>query len=132
MPFYEVIYETGEYSIMQCDSDEEALSGVAEQHRRAMSGQAGGPGGWPATRVARVLKYDDHPGELLASGMVSVKDAKAAVDSVAMGDQVSVWEVSAAMRDLCSPLVEGEPHDSNYKAKETSELDASKWEGAEA
>jgi hypothetical protein len=129
MPFYEVIFETGEYSIMQADSDEEVLKGVKEQHRRAISGEAGGPGGWPATRVSRVLKYDEHPGEFIASGLVPLKDALKAVEGVAMGDQISVWEAAAAIRDLSNPLkAESEAHESNYKAPEASELEAKLWQ----
>ena len=129
MPFYEVIYETGEYSVLTADSDDEAMKHVKEQHRRAMEGELGGPGNWPATRVARVLKYDEHPGDFTESGMVSVKDAKAALDSVAMGDQVSVWEVAAAIRDLSNPLVpESDAHESNYKAPEAAELEAKLWQ----
>ena len=129
MSFYEVIFETGEYSVLEADSDDKALEFAKEQQRRAVAGESGGPGGWPATRVARVLKYDEHPGEYIASGMVSAKDAKAAVDSVAVGDQVSVWEAAAAIRDLSNPLhAESEAHDSNYKAPEVAELDAAGWE----
>ena len=35
MYWYEVIYETGEHSVMSAESDEEALRGISEQHRRA-------------------------------------------------------------------------------------------------
>jgi len=127
--FYEVIFETGEYSVLEADSDEQALKFVKEQHRRAVDGESGGPGGWPASRVSKVCKYDEHPGEYIASGMVGLKEAQAAVESVAMGDQVSVWEAAAAIRDLSNPLkAESEAHESNYKAPEASELEAKLWQ----
>jgi hypothetical protein len=128
MPFYEVIYETGAYSVVQADTDEAALEGIKAHHARALEGIVGGPTGHPAERVKRVLKYDEHPGDYMGSGLVTAKEAKAAVDAVAVGDQVSVWEAAAAIRNLVDPLANTAAHESNYKAPEVAELEEAAWQ----
>jgi hypothetical protein len=136
MPYYEVIFETGEHSIAFYEDDNEAASALAAHHSRALKGELfqtrspqDTPAG-PATRIKRVFKYDEHPVEYTASGLVSVDEAKAAIDRVAVGDQVSVWESSAAIRELVNAEVNTAPHESNYKAPESGELDSSVWEGS--
>lgn len=132
MPFYEVIYENGEHSIVSGDDDDEVLNGIAEQHRRAAAGLPGGPSGIQAVRIKRVLKYDEHPGSRYESQAVPVKMAQevldAAVKTSAVGDLVSVNELVAALREAVDPQVKSDPHESNYKAKEVAELDSKKWE----
>jgi len=134
MPFYEVIYETGEHSVVSGDDDAQVLRGIAEQHRRATQGEPGGPSGIMAVRVKRVLKYDEHPGSRYESQAVPVKMAKdlfdAAVKDNAMGDLVSIPEIVAALREGVNALVTSGPHESNYKAQEVGELDSKLWEVA--
>ena len=134
MPYYEVIYETGEHSVISGDDDASALAGIAEQHRRATAGEQGGPSGIQATRVKRVLKYDDHPGSLYESQAVPVKTAKdwfdQAVKDNAVGDLVSIAEVVSSLRMAVDPLVESGAHESNYKAQEATELSNKDWEVA--
>ena len=133
MPFYEVIFENGEHSIIEGD-DDSVLSGVKEQHRRATAGEVGGPAGVQAVRVKRVLKYDEHPGSLYESQAVPAKDVEKwfadAVKKNQMGDLVSVPQLVAALRDGVGSLVVSGPHDTNYKMKEAAELDAKDWEAA--
>lgn len=73
MPFYEIIYENGDHSVACYDNEEEMLSAVKEHHDRAKNGLRGNPegtltetgtpvGAVAAIRVARVLEYEDHPG----------------------------------------------------------------------
>lgn len=132
MPFYEVIYETGEFSVVSGDSDEEALKGIKEQHRRATAGEAGGPSGIQAVRIKRVLKYDEHPGSLYESQAVPVEVVqnwfKNAIAENQVGDLVSVPMLVAALRDGVDPQVMSGPHESNYKSKEAAEIKADKWE----
>lgn len=134
MYWYEVIYETGEHSVMSAESDEEALRGISEQHRRATAGEPGGPSGIIATRVKRVLKYNEPPGSLYESQAVPVKEAQKWIDDAikthTVGDLVSVPELVAALRTGVDPLVTSGPHESNFKAKEVTELDPKSWEVA--
>jgi hypothetical protein len=128
--FYEVIYETGTHSIMSAESDEEALQGLEEHQRRALAGETGGPSGHPAERIKKVLKYHKHPMEAADNQNVSVDSLKehvnAVIDAKALGDEVSVPEVAAGVRDFTSPLVlNNPPHESDFIAAEVGELTGS-------
>lgn len=125
--FYEVIYETGTHSIISADSDEDALPGLNEQHRRAVEGVEGGPTGHPAERIKKVLKYDKHPMEAAENQNVDAEGLKemvnAVIDEKAMGGEVSVPEVAAAVRAVTSPiLLNNDPHESDFVASEVGEL----------
>lgn len=126
MPFYEIIYENGEHSIAENVGDDGALSGIKEQHRRAVSGELGGPAGQPAQRIKRVLVFDMHPASF--TPLVTTDDAAAAVASVATGDLIDVEVAAQVVRGLRSPVVVSEPHESNYKMTPNRELAASAWE----
>jgi hypothetical protein len=137
MPFYEVIYETGDYSVAQYDDDEEAVRALSAHHTRAVKGEKfqtrspqDTPAG-PATRIKRVLKYDDHPNEFNPAGLINAEVANKVVANVGLGDQVSVHEATAALRDELSPTVDSEPHESNFKMQEVSELDPGVWTTSE-
>lgn len=130
MPYYEIIYETGTYSVAEYASDDEAVSAVKAQHDRAINGEKGGPSEHPAERISRVLKYDAHPADETTSQVLTPADVTAIVKQVAQGDMVSVPELGAALRDAVSPIVEGRPHDTNYFAKESAELPSSDWQAA--
>lgn len=130
MPFYEVAYETGRTSIMNCESDEEAMSGLMEQHRRAIAGEPGGPTGAPAERVARVFVYDKHPNdfnvEQTMSADVLEKELSALVEK--MKDEngvVSVDLLAMEVRALSHPMIDEREsgHSSIFKMKEDRELD---------
>lgn len=131
MPFYEVIYETGAHSIMFVEDENEALEALTVHHERATNGEVGGPSGHTAERIKRVLVYDEHPGSYGESQAVPTKDVhtafSAALDKHAVGDLVSVPQLTAELRDITNPLVESGPHESNYKAPETSELKSDSW-----
>jgi hypothetical protein len=125
MPFYEIIYETGNNSIASYENDEEAMSAVKAHHERAKQGQAAqasNPEMGPAERIARVLKYDEHPATYMESQAVKAGEVQAVVNAAAVGDLVSVPEIAAAVRDITSPVVSGDAHDSNYKMPEVDEL----------
>lgn len=135
MPFYEVVYETGEHSVAQYDSDEEAQSAIKAQHERAVSGQPGGPDGtqWPAIRIKRVLVYDYHPADFGSGQEVPTDTLLEAVNSAVKDNEkdgtVQVHVVAAAVRDLSSPVVpdRSTPFDSSYKAPEARELEVT-WQ----
>jgi hypothetical protein len=137
--YYEIIYETGEHSIAQYDSDDEAVEALREHHRRALSGERfqtrspqDAPAG-PATRIKRVIKYDRHPADLTESGLIDADKIAPIVDMVGVGGQASVHELTAALREELNPtLPESAPHESNYKMKEVGELDPTVWQGSEA
>ena len=130
MAFYEVIYETGEMSVASYADDNEANQALKEQNRRAVEGLEGGPQGGPATRIAKVFKYDDHPGSLNEDGGLSadvlssdLKDlVKAYTDKNGV---VNVMIFGEAVKGLVHPMIQGDvdPHDSKFKMQSTSELD---------
>ena len=49
MPFYEVIFESGDHSVVNAESDDEVITALAEQHQRAKTGLPGGPAGHRAS-----------------------------------------------------------------------------------
>lgn len=126
--FYEIIFESGEVSVANYESDEEALAALTEQNTRAKSGGKNGPQGGPATRIARVLKYDVHPGSLNEDGNLSADEVKSAMGDVlkAMTDSNGVVNVAAlanAISGISHPMVNAEgAHDSRFKMAEKGEL----------
>lgn len=128
--FCEVIFETGTHSIAEYADENEAREALEEQHRRAVAGQVGGPTGHPAERIKKVLKYHRHPMEAADNQNVDAdvlkEQVNAVIDAKALGGQVSVPEVAAAIRDVTSPLVMGNaPHESDFIMEEIGELTGS-------
>lgn len=138
--FYEVIYEDGSHSVASYDSDEEMLRAVKEHHRRAMSGEPALPAGQsaarsdvtdagnpffevPATRVKKVLRYDEHP---------AMRDGFKALDKAAVTDMLAqsktMGEMIAALRDFDNPTVASSAHESNYKMTEVEEFGEDSWQ----
>lgn len=131
--FYEVIYEDGTHSIMQSDDEAKAIGAVREQHRRATAGErslASDPASPPATRIVRLLAYDKHPGTLYEDQLINPADAQAALDSLAVGDLVSVPELVQSLRNLTNPLMDSDPHESNFVMPEAREIDSAEWSEA--
>jgi hypothetical protein len=134
--FYEIIYETGDHSIASYDSDDEAIGAIAEHHSRAKKGlkaQATNDQMGPAIRIIKVLKYDQHPADFNLTGTVEIDALTTAVDEAirkhAVGDQVSVNQIAAEIRDIADPVItDSAPHDSNYKMTESDRLDISRWD----
>jgi len=130
--YLEVIYENGEHSVMQADDEAEALTGIAEQHRRAMNGERGlqgDPASPPAVRIKRVFVYDEHPGSLGESQLVDTKDIKAAVEALAEGNLVSVPEMVQTLRNLTNPRINTPPHESNFLMESKKEIKENRWNG---
>jgi hypothetical protein len=131
MPFYEMIFEDGSYSIAFYETDEEGVAAAEEHHNRAKRGErallSADDSNVRAVRVVRLLKYDRHPDDLLAEQTLPADEVKAQlndlVKSVTEGDVVHVPALAAAVRNLTNPLVESGPHESNYKAQEAGEVE---------
>ena len=122
--FYEVVYETGVNSIMQVDSEEEALNAIAEQHRRAKMGELAGPQGGPATRVVKALKYDKHPNEWNPGDSLTKDELKKTLPKLidALADEngvVPVGVLAVEVRGLTHPMLNAsEVHGSNFRMEE--------------
>lgn len=136
MPWYEIIYEPGTHSIAKYDDDAEALDAISAQHERAVSGERGGPSGHSAERVARVFKYDEHPVDYNLANTTSIADLTAGLTDLLkrkaddQGGDVSFIQADQAVGELASPVLfnRDKPHDSKYKMKEVSELEAATWQ----
>lgn len=133
MPFYEVIFEAGDHSVMQADSEDEIVAALAEQHQRAKSGLPGGPAGHRADRVTRCFVYDEHPGDDKHVVEVDPKAAVSRFKEVLDSNDVTAEgnaNLQELARQLVPPVVLDTPvHESNYAYKETGELDPTSWGG---
>lgn len=119
---YEIIWETGDHSLANYDSDEEMLLAVSGQHNRARNGVEGGPAGQPALRAVKVLKYESDPSE--GTDALSLDVAKselnALLDEFAEDGVVSLDRLPELARRARSSMVPTPAHESNYKAKEVA------------
>ena len=131
MPFYEVIFEAGDHSVVQADSEEEILGAVKEQHQRAKSGLPGGPAGHRADRIVKVLEYDEHPGDDKHVTDLDEKQTKARLAEVmAEVDMSDPRSLELVKEKLVPPVVLDTPvHESNYAYAEQRELDPASWGG---
>lgn len=136
MPHYEVIYEDGTMSVANYADDEEASRALTAANDRAKSGQrsvASDPNSPAATRIKRVFVYDEPPGDYNPEGMLSADVAKeevtAALKAATEKGVTDLFKLAALIRDISNPFVVTGPHESNYKATETRELNSSLWGG---
>lgn len=123
--YYEIIYENGEVSVANYDSDEDALAAVTEQHDRAKAGGLNGPQGGPASRIVKVLVYSSHPGDYGTEGGMAADEVKSSVTALLKGvDVVDVQQLAMNVSALNHPMVTPEtPHDSRFKMQEDRELE---------
>ena len=126
MPFYEVIYENGTFSVMCTESDDETIEGVKAHHERAINGEAGGPDGREAVRIKRVLRYERHPDDYNKEQKINAKDLTAITKEM---DDLTVPALVDALKDAVHPIVDSGPHESNFKMEEDGELAPAKWGG---
>lgn len=137
MPFYEISYEPGTTSVAFYEDDDEMKRAVGEHDRRARSGQAGGPIGAPAERVAAVREYDVHPNEYNPDGTMSADVAKSEVDALIKAGAASndgvipLDQLAVEVRNLAHPMVVARenPFDSIFKMKEKGKKDLAFLEG---
>lgn len=129
MPFYEITFETGRSAVASYENDDEAKKAIGEQHRRAVSGEPGGPIGAPAERVVAVRKYSEHPNEYNPAQTMSAdvlsKELAALVDAAKdENGVVSVDRLAVDVRGLSHPMVIDKENsfDSNFLMKEDSSM----------
>jgi hypothetical protein len=127
--FYELIFESGAHSVAFYESEEEMLDAVKAHHERATKGEDGGPSGDVATRIVKVLAYEQHPSEAFSmSSDVAAKELPKLVEAATTDGVLDSMALAASVRNLNSPLVdEGERHDSMYKAKEAKAFTDKEW-----
>ena len=132
MPFYEVLFETGDHAIMQSDDEAGIRSFANTHHARAKAGLPGGPAGYPAERIVRILIYDDDPGTLAANPFLS-KDVAAETIKAAQkaATKDGVVDINTVIHELApvAVLPDTPAHESNYAVEETGELDPALWGG---
>ena len=128
MPFYEIVYETGNVSVGEYKDDAEALEGAGAQDAKAREGGQAGPQGGPAERVAKIYKYADHPNnynvEQTASADVLQKEVSELIKALSdKNGVVSIDQLVLEVRGLTHPMIAKEnPHDSQFKMKEDAVL----------
>lgn len=124
MPFYEIVYETGNVSVAEYADDAEALKAAGAHDKRAREGGQAGPQGGPAERVAKLYVYTQHPNDFNLEQTASADVVTKEVDSLvkAMKDKngvVSIDQLALQVRGLSHPMTNKEhPHDSQFKMKE--------------
>jgi hypothetical protein len=123
--YAELIYENGEVSVGNYDDEAQLMAAVTEQHNRAKTGKPNGPQGATASRVARVLTYDTHPGDYGTHGGMAKDEVKASIDALLKDvDVVDVQQLASQVSALNHPMVVPEnPHDSRFKMEATGEVD---------
>lgn len=143
MKYAEVIYETGDKSVVSYDDLDELKGGLYEQHRRAIAGEPGSAQDYntrsdlgaaeeaaahriatrPAERVKRVILYDTHPADLVSVGNegnqpIDSQQAHKLVDAMTQGDgSLNMHQLTQALRDEASPVypVDQGRHESMFK-----------------
>ena len=128
MPWYEVVYETGNMSVGNYADDEEAKAAIGEQDKRAREGGQAGPQGGPAERVVKIYKYSKPPNDYnpdqTATADVLKSEVGALVDGLADANGVvNIAELSMQIQALSHPMQAKEnPFDSQFKMEHESEL----------
>jgi hypothetical protein len=128
MPFYEIVYETGNVSVGAYEDDAAALAATGEQDRRAREGESAGPQGGAAERVAKIYKYAKHPNDYNPDQTMNADQLKSEFEALlaAMQDEngtVNIDQLALEVRALSSPsTVKEHPHDSQFKMKEEKVL----------
>jgi len=126
--FVEVVYETGRSSVMNVVDEAEALNAMAEQHRRAKSGELAGPQGGPAERVVQAFVYDNHPNDFNAGDTLTKDELKKVLPKLIDGladdnDVVAVGGLASEVRGLTHPMKRSHDiHDSNFLMEEKSTI----------
>lgn len=134
MPFYEIITEPGSSMIANYENDEEAIGAIKAQHQKAISGNVGGPTGHPAERIVKVLKYDVHPGDYGAEGLVPSDQVTPLMEAHTQNGLLNVDSFASALKNQVSPLINDQNasrHDSRFVMPESESLDPALWQGGE-
>jgi hypothetical protein len=132
MPYYEIVYETGNHSVAYYEGDDEAQTALRAHHEKAKTGESAtpastertdvegvpGPTAWPAERIAKVYKFDAHPADFGASGQVPVETLTQNLEAMKDAEgNVDTAVASSVVRNASAPFAQPEaPHDSDYAA----------------
>ena len=124
MPYFELIYETGNHSVAEYADENEAVAACNAHTARAMAGETGGPTGHPAERVSRCLMYEAHPADYMSDMSASKDEVLALVKSLAdKNGVVSFPALIAELNEQMHCMVnERAAHDSSFKMPELKEL----------
>lgn len=131
MPYYEIITEPGSSMIANYENDEEAIAAVSAHHKKAITGEVGGPTGHPAERIVKVLKYEVHPGDYGKESLLPADQVAPLMESFTKDGLLNVDEFASALKNQVSPLVNNENanrHDSRFVMPENESLDPSLWQ----
>lgn len=118
MKYAEVIYEPGSKSVVSYEDLAELEAALTEQHRRAKSGELGGPAGGPAERVTRIISYDVHPADYNSDSVVHTNELTTLVEGMTGSDScVSIEQLRSALADEASPTYPNDQgrHESMFK-----------------
>ena len=134
MPYYEVVYETGRMSVANYEDDAEAQKALGEHNSRAMKGEAGGPIGQPAERVAAVYVYDSHPNDYNDEQTMSADVASKTVSELINETKdkngvINLDALAVGVRGISHPMSDAEGFESRYKMKEKKKLALNFGEG---
>jgi len=142
--YAEIIYEDGSFSVASVDNQDDLVASLKEHHERA---KVGAPihGSFapherpiPATRIVRVLLYDQHPADIpeVVSADVAKSLATEAVKTVAADTSPDsggkgLVDLYALGHELLPKalLTDTGPHESNYVMESVDELDPALWGG---
>ena len=122
MQHAEIIFEPGAKSVMRFDSEDELKSFLTEHNRRATKGEDGGPAGYPAERIKRVIVYSKHPADYTGEG-VNADNVASLLEGMKKDEsgKVDGHQLISAVRDEMSPVypVDQGRHESMYKMSGT-------------
>lgn len=133
MNYYELIFEDGTYSVTCAESDEAVLPGIQEIQRRAVNAlPAVGTADWepnapPPSRVKRVLVYPDDPTDMHPTSTSADEFKKSLKDVTDENGVIDYAALRLHVNNLRQPVQDTSPHESNFLAPETRELDPADW-----
>ena len=114
-----MIYETGAHSVVSFDDLDELKAGLAEHHRRAISGEdAQADLARPAERVSKVYLYDKHPAGDTSDYSVDANTVNSLLSGMTQNGAINGNQLIEAVRDEMSPVypVDQGRHESMFKA----------------
>jgi hypothetical protein len=115
-------------SVAEYKDDDEAALALKEHVRRATTGEAGGPLGQPAERIAAVYVYDQHPDSYNDVQAASADVLETEVSNLIKGmrdenDVIAIDQLAVAVRNLSHPMeMDRTGFNSFYKMKEARML----------
>ena len=135
--YVEINYEDGSVGVACYEDETEMQDALTAAHARAVEGgRASDNTVAPASRIRSAYVYDEHPDDYSPDQQTTAKEAQAAVDAAfkrAGGENLSVHEIAAEIRDISNPFLPVEAvegvYDSKYKMESSEQLKPSFWGG---